>query len=93
MGLGAASVGLSVLGPRLLGDATNLIFSGVTAKKLPAGVTKVEMVARLRHEGHSTLASMLASMNLVPGRGSTSATSAKYWGWCSRSTSQRRWGA
>ena len=69
MGLGAASVGLSVLGPRLLGDATNLIFSGVTAKKLPAGVTKVEMVARLRHEGHSTLASMLASMNLVPGRG------------------------
>jgi ATP-binding cassette subfamily B multidrug efflux pump len=69
MGLGAASVGLSVLGPRLLGDATNLIFSGVFAKKLPAGYTKVEMVARLRHEGHSTLASMLASMNLVPGRG------------------------
>ncbi len=69
MGLGAASVGLSVLGPRLLGDATNLIFSGVISKKLPAGVSKAEMVARLRHEGHGTLASMLASMNLAPGRG------------------------
>ena len=69
LALGAGSVSLSVLGPRLLGDATNLIFSGVIAKKLPAGVTKAEEVARLRHQGQGTLASMLSSMNLAPGRG------------------------
>ncbi|MGA3220189.1 MAG: ABC transporter ATP-binding protein [Acidimicrobiales bacterium] len=69
LGLGAASVGLSVLGPRLLGDATNLIFAGVIGKKIPAGVTQAEMVARLRREGHGTLADMLSSMHLVPGRG------------------------
>ena len=69
LALAGGSVGLSVLGPRLLGDATNLIFSGVIAKKLPAGVTKAEEVARLRHQGQGTLASMLNSMNLAPGRG------------------------
>ena len=69
MALGAASVGLSVMGPKLLGDATNLIFSGVVAKKIPAGVSKAEMVARLRHEGKGTLADMLNSMHIVAGRG------------------------
>ncbi len=69
LALGAGSVSLSVLGPRLLGDATNLIFSGVIGKKLPPGVTKAEEVARLRHQGQGTLASMLNSMNLAPGRG------------------------
>ncbi len=69
LALGAGSVGLSVLGPRLLGDATNLIFSGVIAKRLPAGVSQAEEVARLRHQGQGTLASMLGSMHLAPGRG------------------------
>jgi ATP-binding cassette, subfamily B, multidrug efflux pump len=69
MALGAASVGLSVMGPKLLGDATNVIFSGVVAKKIPAGVSKAEMVARLRHEGKGTLADMLNSMHIVAGRG------------------------
>jgi ATP-binding cassette subfamily B protein len=67
--LGAGSVGLSVLGPRLLGDATNLVFSGVIGKKIPAGTTVAQMVARLRHEGQGTLADMLGSMHLVPGQG------------------------
>ena len=37
LGLGAFSVGLTVLGPRLLGDATNLIFSGLSARKSRPG--------------------------------------------------------
>jgi ATP-binding cassette subfamily B protein len=69
LALGAGSVGLSVLGPRLLGDATNLIFSGVIGKKIPAGTTAAQMVARLRREGQGTLADMLNSMHLVAGQG------------------------
>jgi ATP-binding cassette subfamily B multidrug efflux pump len=67
--LGTASVALSVLGPKVLGNATDLIFSGVIARQIPAGTTKAEMVAHLRQQGHGTLAAMLDSMNLVPGHG------------------------
>ena len=42
--LGATAVGLSVLGPRLLGDATNLIFGGYISKHLPAHATKAGIV-------------------------------------------------
>jgi ATP-binding cassette subfamily B multidrug efflux pump len=69
LSLGFVSVTLSVLGPRLLGDATNLIFSGVVSRMIPAGTSKAQAVARLRHEGHGDLARMLASMHVTPGRG------------------------
>ncbi len=67
--LAAAGVTLSVLGPQLLGDATNLIFSGVIGKRIPAGVSQAQMVARLRHGGHGTEAGMLSAMHVVPGQG------------------------
>ncbi|MGZ6840015.1 MAG: ABC transporter ATP-binding protein, partial [Frankiaceae bacterium] len=67
--LATASVTLSVLGPWLLGDATNLIFSGVISKRIPAGVSKAQMVARLRREGHGTEADMLSAMHVVAGQG------------------------
>ncbi|HUY29901.1 MAG TPA: ABC transporter ATP-binding protein [Acidimicrobiales bacterium] len=67
--LGATSVTLSVLGPRMLGHATDLIFSGYLGKRIPAGVSKAQMLARLRSEGKGTLADMLAAVHLVPGRG------------------------
>ena len=53
--LATVSVGLSVLGPWLLGTATNLIFAGVISKRLPAGVSKAQIVAQLRREGHGRL--------------------------------------
>jgi ATP-binding cassette subfamily B protein len=64
-----ASVVLSVLGPKILARATDLIFAGVVGGQLPPGVSKAEAVARLRAEGHGTLADMLAAMNVVPGQG------------------------
>jgi ATP-binding cassette subfamily B protein len=67
--LGVLSVALSVLGPRLLGDATNVVLDGFESRRIPAGTTVAEVAARLRHEGHGTLASMLGSMHLTPGRG------------------------
>ena len=67
--LAVASVTTTVIGPRILGHATDLIFAGVVGKKAPDGVTKAEMVARLRANGQGTLADMLAAMDFVPGHG------------------------
>jgi ATP-binding cassette subfamily B multidrug efflux pump len=67
--LATASVTLSVLGPRLLGDATNVIFAGVIGQRLPAGVTTAQAVARLRAEGHGTEADLVAHAHVIPGQG------------------------
>lgn len=66
---GIASVALSVIGPRLLGEGTNLIFAGVVSRELPAGVTKAELIAQLRAAGENQKADMLTPMALTPGRG------------------------
>jgi ATP-binding cassette, subfamily B, multidrug efflux pump len=67
--LAAVSVTLSVLGPRLLGDATNVIFAGVIGARLPAGVTTAQAVARLRAQGHGTQANLVAHAHVIPGQG------------------------
>jgi ATP-binding cassette subfamily B protein len=65
----AGSVALAVLGPRVLGRATDLIFAGVIGKQIPAGVTQAQFVARLRAEGHNNVADLVGSLDLVPGHG------------------------
>ncbi|MFI5778642.1 ABC transporter ATP-binding protein [Nocardia sp. NPDC051570] len=67
--LAAISVVLTVLGPQLLGKATNLIFDGVVGKQLPAGMTKDQAIAGLRAQGQDRLAEMLGGMHVVPGVG------------------------
>ncbi|CAM3222159.1 putative ABC transporter ATP-binding protein [Arthrobacter ulcerisalmonis] len=67
--MGVAGVALSVIGPRLLGEGTNLIFAGVVSKDLPAGVTKDELIAQLRATGENQKADMLSPMALTPGQG------------------------
>ena len=67
--LGVASVMFTVLGPRLLGDATNLIFEGAISKSLPAGVTKEQIIEQLRASGDDQRADLLSGMNLNPGQG------------------------
>lgn len=67
--LASVSVFLSVQGPKLLGDATNIIFSGYISSKLPAGMTKAQVIAMLRAQGKGQLADMLKDMNLDPGHG------------------------
>ncbi len=69
MTLAVVSVTLAVLGPRILGHATNILFQGVVSKKLPAGVTQQQAVAALKASGHSTEAKMLSVMHLNPGHG------------------------
>jgi ATP-binding cassette subfamily B protein len=67
--LAVVSVTFAVLGPRILGHATNILFQGIVSKKLPAGVTQAQAVAALRASGHSTEAQMLSAMHLNPGHG------------------------
>jgi ATP-binding cassette subfamily B protein len=67
--LAVVSVTFAILGPKILGNATNLLFEGVLGKSLPAGLTKDQIVAGLRASGDNQKADLLASMNLVPGQG------------------------
>ncbi|MFT2817896.1 ABC transporter ATP-binding protein [Leifsonia sp. A12D58] len=67
--LAVVSVTFSVLGPRLLGEGTNLIFAGVISKQLPAGASQAEVIAGLRAQGDNQQADMLSGMTLIPGTG------------------------
>jgi len=67
--LAAVSVTLSVIGPKILGTATDLIFTGLVGGRLPAGVTKAQAVAHLRASGQGKIADMVSAMDVVPGRG------------------------
>lgn len=67
--LGTASVALTVIGPKILARATDLIFAGVIGKSLPAGVTKDAVVAGLRAEGNTTLADIFSRADITPGQG------------------------
>ncbi len=60
--LAVVSVTFSVIGPRLLGEGTNLIFAGVVSKQLPAGVSKAQLIAQLRAAGENQKADMLGAM-------------------------------
>ncbi|WP_354183124.1 ABC transporter ATP-binding protein [Arthrobacter sp. UYP6] len=63
------SVALAVTAPRILGEATNVIFDGVIGAGLQPGISKEEQVQALRAAGEDQLADMLASMDVVPGQG------------------------
>jgi ATP-binding cassette subfamily B multidrug efflux pump len=69
LAFGVASVFLSVLGPKLLGIGTDIIFSGVVGKLLPAGITKAQAVAQLRQQGDTKRADLLSSIDVIPGQG------------------------
>ncbi|WP_148571833.1 ABC transporter ATP-binding protein [Nocardioides caldifontis] len=68
--LAVVSVALSVVGPRILGEATDVVFGGVMGRQLPSGTTQEQAVDRLRVEGDDQLADMVAAMDhVVPGQG------------------------
>jgi ATP-binding cassette subfamily B multidrug efflux pump len=67
--LAVVSVALTAIGPKILGTATNLIFEGFIGKRLPAGVTKEQVVAGLRAQGDTQQADLISGMDLVPGQG------------------------
>ncbi|MFJ7252495.1 ABC transporter ATP-binding protein [Streptomyces sp. NPDC098085] len=62
------SVGLSVVGPKILGRATDLVFAGVIGRQMPDGTTKDQAIEGLR-KSSSGLADMLSGVDFVPGHG------------------------
>ncbi len=67
--LGSLSVAFSVIGPKITGNAMNVIFDGVIGKSLPAGVPKEQVIESLRAHGQGQLADLLSGTNAVPGVG------------------------
>jgi ATP-binding cassette subfamily B protein len=63
------SIVLSVIGPKVLGHATDLIFAGVVTSGLRPGTTTAEAARQLRDQGHQTQADAITTMNAVPGEG------------------------
>ena len=67
--LAVVSVAFAVVGPKILGNATNDIFNGYISGTLPAGYTKDQVVAELRAHGKNQFADMVAVMDIKPGVG------------------------
>ncbi|MFF3287157.1 ABC transporter ATP-binding protein [Streptomyces sp. NPDC003023] len=63
------SVAFAVVGPKILGRATDLVFAGVVGREMPAGTSKEQTVEGLRQSGDGGLADMLSGVDFVPGEG------------------------
>ncbi|AJF65064.1 ABC transporter ATP-binding protein [Streptomyces vietnamensis] len=70
---GVLSVAASVVGPKILGKATDLIFAGVigqtAGKNAPEGATKAQVLEKLRASGDGGMADMLSGVDFTPGKG------------------------
>jgi ATP-binding cassette subfamily B protein len=67
--LAVGGIVMNVIGPKVLGRATDVIFTGVIGEHLPAGATKAQVVAGLKASGRETFAEMVSGMDIVPGVG------------------------
>jgi ATP-binding cassette subfamily B protein len=63
------SVGLNVVGPKILGHATDLVFGGIIGRRMPAGLTKEQVLEGMRQRGQGDIADMLSGTDFTPGRG------------------------
>jgi ATP-binding cassette subfamily B protein len=66
---GTVSVALSAFGPKVLGQATDLIFAGAIGKRLPSGITKAEAIEAARVQGQNQFADLLSGVDVIPGQG------------------------
>jgi ATP-binding cassette subfamily B protein len=67
--LAVVSVFIQVIGPRIIGNAFDLIVEGTVSKSMPAGVSQDQVISGLRASGDNRLADMLSGMHLHPGTG------------------------
>ncbi|MFD9906844.1 ABC transporter ATP-binding protein [Streptomyces sp. NPDC059063] len=63
------SVALSVLGPKILGHATDLVFAGIVGRTMDDGVSKDQAIEHLRDQGDDGRADMLSGLDFTPGQG------------------------
>ncbi|HSO69934.1 MAG TPA: ABC transporter ATP-binding protein, partial [Arachnia sp.] len=67
--MGVLSVALSVVGPKILGRATDLMLSGIIGGQMPAGVTKQQVIDLAVAEGNTDFADLLRNLDFIPGEG------------------------
>ena len=67
--LGVVSVAFAVLGPKILGNAINIVVAGAISSTMPKGLTQDQVIAGLRATGHGQQADLLSGMTLTPGTG------------------------
>ncbi|MEU6311858.1 ABC transporter ATP-binding protein [Streptomyces sp. NPDC047014] len=63
------SVGCAVVGPKILGEATDLVFAGIVGREMPAGLTKQQVLDGMRADGRGGMADMLSGTDFTPGQG------------------------
>lgn len=63
------SVGCAVVGPKILGEATDLVFAGIVGRQMPDGLTKQQALDGLRDKGQDGMADMLSGTDFTPGQG------------------------
>ena len=64
-----ASVVLTVIAPKVLGRAMDVIFNGVLGMQLPEGVPLDQVISQLEAGGQTKFADMLKGTSVVPGQG------------------------
>ena len=67
--LAVVGIAFNVIGPLLLGRATDVIFTGAIGASLRPGISKEQAVAELRAEGNNTFADLVSRLDVVPGQG------------------------
>jgi ATP-binding cassette, subfamily B, multidrug efflux pump len=66
---GVISVTLSVLGPKVLGHATNLIVAGVVGSGMSSNLTRAQVIEATRARGDNRQADVLSTIPFTPGKG------------------------
>jgi ATP-binding cassette, subfamily B, multidrug efflux pump len=69
LSLAVLSVTMTVIGPTLLGHATDVIFRGYLGSRLPEGANLSEVADRARADGNPDYANLLLRSHAVPGVG------------------------
>ena len=67
--LAVVSVAFAVLGPKLLGNAINLVFAGALSLQFPKGMTQEQAIAAVRATGQNQYADLLSGTTFTPGAG------------------------
>lgn len=67
--LAVVSVTFAVLGPKLIGNAINLVFAGALSLQFPKGETQAQAIASVRAQGQDQYADLLSGTTFTPGAG------------------------
>uniref|UniRef100_A0AAU2JLY8 Fatty acid ABC transporter ATP-binding/permease protein n=1 Tax=Streptomyces sp. NBC_00049 TaxID=2903617 RepID=A0AAU2JLY8_9ACTN len=69
VGAVVGSVGCAVVGPKILGEATDLVFAGIVGREMEPGITKQQALDGMRANGQGGMADMLSGTDFTPGEG------------------------